>query len=63
MFGSVSVGFKKKLRELQKDIVIILNFSKNVDTHIIVDDQGNIKARYRKLHLFDVQLANSVIST
>ena len=31
-----------------------------IDTHVIVDDEGIIVSKYRKLHLFDVQLANSV---
>ncbi len=28
--------------------------TKRYNTHIIVDDKGNIQASYRKLHLFDV---------
>lgn len=32
----------------------------NLDTHVIIDHEGEIKAKYRKLHLFDVQLAGSV---
>ena len=32
-----------------------------IDTHILINHEGNIVSRYRKLHLFDVDLSYKVI--
>ena len=31
-----------------------------LDTHIVINEEGNIVQTYRKLHIFDIDLSNKV---
>ena len=37
-------------------------FPNNIDTHIVIDNKGEIKSVYRKIHLFDVNLGKGSTS-
>ena len=44
----------------KRSIVITIELLIPLDTHVIIDSEGKIVSHYRKLHLFDVNLANAV---
>ena len=52
---------KKLVQQTQRNAIVIIVWSlSDLDTHLIINEEGNIVEEYRKLHLFDVDLSHRI---